>query len=85
MGRLQGSWLRRVGIEVAAVGVPAVVAVMGVPPFTWSAPAALVACALLPLRHLWPPRAVIGVLGGRAGGLGWPPALVALYTLGRRG
>lgn len=80
MGRL-----RRVGLEAAAVGVPAVVAVMGVPPFAWSVPAALVACAVLPLRHLWPPLALLGVLGGLAGGLGWPPALVALYTLGRRG
>lgn len=81
----RGPGLRRVGLEAAAVGVPAVVAVMGVPPFAWSVPAALVACALLPLRHLWPPLAVLGVLGGLAGGLGWPPALVALYTLGRRG
>ncbi|MHA6783348.1 sensor histidine kinase [Pseudonocardia saturnea] len=80
-----GTGLRRIGLEAAAVGLPAVVAVMGVPPFTWSVPAALVACALLPLRHLWPPLAVLGVLGGLAGGLGWPPALVALYTLGRRG
>jgi signal transduction histidine kinase len=75
---------RRAGIEAAAVLVPAGVAVLGQPAFAWSVPAALVACALLPLRHLWPPLGVLGVLGGIAGGLGWPPALVALYALGRR-
>lgn len=71
-------------VETAAVAVPAVVAVLGVAPFGWSVAAALLACALLPLRHLWPPLAVLGVLAGLAGGLGWPPALVALYALGRR-
>ncbi len=71
--------------EVAAVLVPAVVAVLGDAPFAWSVGAALLSCALLPLRHLWPPLALLGVLPGLAGGLGWPPALVALYALGRRG
>jgi len=75
---------RRTGLELAAVGVPAVAALLGHPPFSWSVPAALVACALLPLRHVWPPLALLGGLWGLAGGLGWPPALVALYALGRR-
>ncbi|WP_300019076.1 histidine kinase [Pseudonocardia sp.] len=80
-----GRWTpRRVGLELLAVGVPAIVAVLGVPAFEWSVPAALIACAALPLRHVWPPLALIGVLAGLAGGLGWPPALVALYALGRR-
>ncbi len=76
--------VRRGGVEVLAVGVPALAASLGHPPFGWSLPAALVACALLPLRHLWPPLALLGGLWGLAGGLGWPPAIVALYTLGRR-
>jgi signal transduction histidine kinase len=42
------------------------------------------ACALLPLRHLWPPLGLLGSFWALAGGLGWPPAIVALYTLGRR-
>jgi hypothetical protein len=57
---------------------------VGEPPFSWSVPVALVACALLPLRHVWPPLALLGGLWALAGGLGWPPALVALYALGRR-
>lgn len=76
---------RRAGLEAAAVLVPAVVVVIGQPAFAWSVPAALIACALLPLRRLCAPLGVLGVLGGIAGGLGWAPALVALYTLGRRG
>ena len=84
MDAARTSRLRRIGLEVAAVGVPAAFAVLGVPAFDWSIAAALVGCALLPLRHLWPPLAVLGTLAGLAGGLGWPPALVALYALGRR-
>ena len=57
---------------------------LGVPPFEWSVTPALVACALLPLRHLWPPLGLLGSFWALAGGLGWPPAIVALYTLGRR-
>jgi signal transduction histidine kinase len=76
--------LRRGAGEVAAVGLPAVAVLWAEPPFSWSVVAALVACAVLPLRHLWPPLAVLGGLWGLAGGLGWPPALVALYALGRR-
>jgi signal transduction histidine kinase len=75
---------RRVLLEVAAVLVPAGAVLLGVPPFGWSVPAALVACALLPLRHVWPPLGLLGAFWGVAGGLGWPPAIVALYTLGRR-
>ncbi|MBW0115025.1 sensor histidine kinase [Pseudonocardia abyssalis] len=78
-------WARFVGTELLAVALTAVVAVLGEPAFAWSVPAALVGCALLPLRHVWPPLALLGVLAGLAGGLGWPPALVALYRLGRHG
>lgn len=76
--------LRRAGLEATAVLLPAFIAVLGHPSFWWSVPAALLSCALLPLRHVWPPLAVFGVLPGLAGGLGWAPALVALYMLGRR-
>lgn len=76
-------WARIVGRESLAVLLSAAVAVLGEPAFSWSVPAALLGCALLPLRHLSPPLALLGTLAGLAGGLGWPPALVALYRLGR--
>jgi hypothetical protein len=81
------SWkrLRRSATELAVISVPAIAALWAVPPFSWSVPAALVACGLLPLRHIWPPLAVLAALWGLAGGLAWPAALVALYALGRRG
>ena len=76
--------VRRGLLELAAVLVPAGAVLLGVPPFEWSVLPALVACALLPLRHVWPPLGLIGAFWGLAGGLGWPPALVALFTVGRR-
>ncbi|WP_214370349.1 sensor histidine kinase [Pseudonocardia sp. H11422] len=81
---MTGRTPRRVGLELLAVLVPAGAVLLGHPPFGYSVAAGLVGCALLPLRHLWPPLGVLGVLWGLVGGLGWPPALVALYTLGRR-
>ncbi len=75
---------RRIGLELLAVGVPALVALLGTPPFGWSLAAGLLACAVLPLRHRSPALALLGVLPGLAGGLGWAPALVALYAIGRR-
>lgn len=83
-GVARSTVLRRTGSEVAAVAVPLVASLLGHPPFSWSVAAAVVACAVLPLRHVWPPLAVLGGLWGLAGGLGWPPAIVALYALGRR-
>jgi signal transduction histidine kinase len=81
------SWkrLRRFATELAVIAVPAIAVLWAEPAFSWSVPAALVACGLLPLRHIWPPLAVLAALWGLAGGLGWPAALVALYALGRRG
>jgi signal transduction histidine kinase len=78
------AWVRIGAVEVAAIGLPAVASALGREPFSWSLVSALVACALLPLRHVWPPLALLGGLWGLAGGLGWPPAIVALYALGRR-
>jgi signal transduction histidine kinase len=80
---VSGKRLRGLGRELAAVLVPAVAVLWAQPPFSWSVVSALVACGLLPLRHIWPPLAVLGALWGLAGGLGWPATLVALYTLGR--
>jgi signal transduction histidine kinase len=76
--------LRRVLVELTVVVTTAVAVLLGVPPFEWSVAPALVACALLPLRHVWPPLGLLGSFWALAGGLGWPPAIVALYTLGRR-
>ncbi|MCX6464194.1 MAG: histidine kinase [Pseudonocardiales bacterium] len=75
---------RRIVMELLALGVPAVVVLLGDPPFAWSLAAGLLACAALPLRHRSPLLALIGVLPGLAGGLGWAPALVALFAMGRR-
>lgn len=75
---------RRIVVEALAVGAPAVAAAWAVSPYPWSLPAALVGCALLPLRHVRPELAVVAVLPAVAGGLGWPVAAVALYALGRR-
>lgn len=80
----QVGWLRRAGLELAAVGLPALAVIWAPPAYVWSTVAALVACALLPLRHVWPPLAVLGGLWGMAGGLGWSAAIVSLYALGRR-
>lgn len=76
--------LRPVLVELAVVLVPAAAVALGFAPFSWSLVAALVACAALPLRRLWAPLGLLACLWGLAGGLGWPPALVALFTLGRR-
>lgn len=48
-------------------------------PYSWSEPLALLACAALPF-HKAAPYACLPAL---AGGLGWPPAVVALYRVGR--
>ncbi len=76
--------LRRIVGEIAAVVLPALAATWAVAPHEWSLTAALIGCALLPLRHVRPELAVVGVLPAIAGGLGWPAAAVALYALGRR-
>lgn len=71
-------------VEVLAVGCPAAVVLMSHP--TWwslAAPAALVACALLPVRLAWPWLAVLACGPALVGGLGWAPALVAMFRIGR--
>lgn len=77
--------VRRVLLEVLAVGVPlAMVFMAEVVPFTWSIPTAVLACAALPLRLKWPWLAVLLCVPALIGGLGWPPAVVALYRTGRK-
>lgn len=76
---------RRFALELLAVGVPAGLVLMaGTYPFTWSVPTALLACLALPLRLRWPWLAVLLCVPALCGGLGWPPAVVALYRAGRR-
>ncbi|MEU4806429.1 histidine kinase [Actinosynnema sp. NPDC023587] len=74
----------RVLRELPAVAVPATLVLLADGgPYPWSIPAALAACLLLPLRHWRPWPAVLACLPALAGGLGWPPAVVALYRVGR--
>ena len=76
----QGPWWT----QALGVGVTAAVVLLAAPgPFHWSLAAALVACALLPLRYRYPRLMVFACLPALVGGLGWPAAMVALYTLGR--
>ncbi|RKT53542.1 sensor histidine kinase [Saccharothrix australiensis] len=71
-------------LEVLAVAVPAAMVLLAdVAPYAWSIPTALAACALLPVRRWWPCAAVLACLPALAGGLGWPPTVVALYRVGR--
>jgi signal transduction histidine kinase len=53
-------------------------------PFPWSLWAATAACLLLPLRLRWPWLATLLCVPAVAGGLGWAPALVAQFRLGRK-
>jgi len=80
-----GHPVRVVAVEILAIGVPALFVLLSAPgPHPWSLVTALVACALLPLRHLWAPLGVLGALPAIAGGLGWPAEIVSLFVLGRR-
>ena len=73
---------RRIGLEVLAVGVPLLAVLMSYPPQPWTLPVAVVACLALPLRLRWPWLAYAICLPALYGGLGWPPALVALFRVG---
>ncbi|MFD9700883.1 sensor histidine kinase [Lentzea sp. NPDC059081] len=53
-------------------------------PFPWSLWTALAASLLLPLRLRWPWLTSLLCVPAVAGGLGWAPALVAQYRLGRK-
>ncbi|UVS78366.1 sensor histidine kinase [Actinokineospora sp. UTMC 2448] len=73
---------RRVGLEVLAVGLPLLAVLMSYPPSPWALPVAIAACLALPLRLKWPWLAFALCLPALYGGLGWPPALVALFRVG---
>jgi signal transduction histidine kinase len=71
-------------VQALGVAVPLAVVLLCAPgPFRWSLAAALVACAVLPLRYRWPWPVVLVCVPGLVGGLGWPAAMVSLYTVGR--
>ena len=71
--------------RVLVVLMPAAAVLLSPPgPFRWSLAAALLACAVLPLRERHPLLAVLACLPGLPCGLGWPPTLVALFSLGER-
>lgn len=74
--------MKAVGLEVLAVGVPLLAVLMSYPHSAWAMPAAVVACLVLPLRLVSPWLAFAVCLPALFGGLGWPPALVALYRVG---
>lgn len=74
---------RRLGVEALTVGIPvaAVLFAYQEPGFAlWSG---LAASLLLPVRLRWPRIAVLLCVPALAGGLGWAPAIVALFALGR--
>ncbi|MEU3649884.1 histidine kinase [Lentzea sp. NPDC034063] len=71
--------------EVLTVAVTAGVVLMTQDrPFEWSLWTAVAASLLLPLRLRWPWLASLLCVPAVAGGLGWAPALVAQYRLGRK-
>lgn len=78
-------WSRVLLGEVLAIGAAVAAVLMSHPTqFSWAPYAALLACATLPLRLRWPWLAMVVCLPALAGGLGWPPAIVTLYRLGRQ-
>ncbi|MGP4021316.1 sensor histidine kinase [Saccharopolyspora sp. 5N708] len=74
---------RRLGVEVLAVGIPAVAVLFAHDHFGYALVSGLVAAAVLPLRRWWPRIAVLLGLPAMVGGLGWAPMIVALFALGR--
>ncbi|WP_394622070.1 sensor histidine kinase [Lentzea sp. JNUCC 0626] len=71
--------------EVLTVGVTTgVVLLTQDRPFTWSLWTAVAASLLLSVRLRWPWLASLLCIPAVAGGLGWAPALVAQYRLGRK-
>ncbi len=71
--------------EILTVGITTgVVLLTQDRPFPWSLGVAIGASLLLPLRLRWPWLASLLCVPAVAGGLGWAPALVAQYRLGRK-
>jgi signal transduction histidine kinase len=77
-------WLWVLLGEIVVVASPVAAALLSHPtPFSFALPTALLASAALPLRLRWPWLAMLLCLPGLVGGLGWPPAIIALYRIGR--
>ncbi|SDD67952.1 sensor histidine kinase [Actinokineospora iranica] len=73
-----------VAIELLAVGVPLGTVLLSHPTkYAFAFPTAVIACLALPLRLRWPRLALLICVPALAGGLGLPPAIVALYRVGR--
>ncbi|WP_018685092.1 sensor histidine kinase [Actinokineospora enzanensis] len=71
-------------LETLAVGLPLAAVLLSHPTgYDFARPAAVIACLALPLRLWFPRTALVLCLPALAGGLGWPPAGVALYRVGR--
>ncbi|HZZ49918.1 MAG TPA: histidine kinase [Pseudonocardia sp.] len=73
-------------VQLLSVVVPAVCVFPATPlsfAHSWAMWVGLGACALLPLRFWWPRLVLLACLPAVASGVGWAPAVVALYTLGR--
>ncbi|WP_232519749.1 hypothetical protein [Actinosynnema pretiosum] len=64
---------------VSPAAAAALVLLVDAGPHPWSEPLALLACAALPFRKAAPCVCLPALIGG----LGWPPAVVALYRVGR--
>ncbi|WP_367130407.1 sensor histidine kinase [Saccharothrix sp. HUAS TT1] len=72
-------------LELLVVAAPAAMVLLADHvPYAWSLPTALAACLVLPVRRRRPWVAALACLPGLVGGLGWPPAVVALYRIGRK-
>lgn len=74
---------RRVLLEALAVAIPAAVVLIAQHQPGFRVGSALLACAVLPFRHRWPRTVLLLCLPAVAGGLGWPPTIVAIFALGR--
>ncbi|GAA3688858.1 histidine kinase [Lentzea roselyniae] len=71
--------------EILTVGITTGVVLLAQDrPFPWSLWTAVGASLLLPVRLRWPWLAALLCVPAVAGGLGWAPALVAQYRLGRK-
>lgn len=78
----RGYW-RHVVPEACAFGFPVIMVLVSQEGFGFPLVAALSGCVLLPWRNRWPRVTFVLCLPGVVGGIGWPPAVVAMFALGR--
>ncbi|MGQ0838477.1 sensor histidine kinase [Actinokineospora sp.] len=75
---------RVLGGELLVVGIPLAAVLLSHPTaFAFAVPTAVIACLALPLRLRLPWLVMLVCLPALVGGLGWPPAIVALFRIGR--